>query len=100
MRLINAHEIKPSDFPNPYPQSGCDREKHFVYQRAIYDFLTKVKKQPTIDPESLRPVAHWDDLGDGACRCSACGEDGTVWMFGDTFEYCPECGARMVNDDD
>ena len=66
---------------------------------------------PTINPESLRPTAHWNGEYDGYAdgnpvydvwNCSACGyciDDGT-----DNPEmlpkFCPHCGARMVNDDE
>ena len=67
---------------------------------------------PTIDPETLRPTAEWElsdlaELKDGefihypnmAIRCSNC-----LYSFEkSTLEYrnyCPNCGARMVNEDE
>lgn len=62
-----------------------------------------VSGAPTIDPESLRPVAHWDmeedAVGDPIIwTCSNCKEsivmyDGTPMENG--YKYCPMCGARM-----
>lgn len=62
-----------------------------------------VSEEPTIDPENLRPVAHWDmeedAVGDPIIwTCSNCKEsivmyDGTPMENG--YKYCPMCGARM-----
>lgn len=67
------------------------------------DALNSVDEAPTIDPESLRPVAHWDmeedAVGDPIIwTCSNCKEsivmyDGTPMENG--YKYCPMCGARM-----
>lgn len=58
-----------------------------------------IGNQPTIDPESLRPRAHWEDVvQDGPCRwsgkCSACKvrNDIPPVMLA---HYCPNCGAKM-----
>lgn len=63
---------------------------------------------PTIDPESLRPTAHWENgddyYGDDIIwYCSACKND--IVLRGGTpeeysYRYYPNCGARMVNADD
>lgn len=63
---------------------------------------------PTIDPESLRPAAHWikeDSFYKFSTvwRCSAC--KGKFVLHGGTpenenYQYCPACGARMVSADD
>lgn len=49
---------------------------------------------PTIDPESLRPTAHWisDSAGSTNVVCSAC----NAISFA-AYNFCPECGKRMVN---
>lgn len=62
-----------------------------------------VSEEPTIDPETLRPVAHWDmeedAVGDPIIwTCSNCKE--SVVMYDGTpmeneYKYCPMCGARM-----
>lgn len=63
---------------------------------------------PTIDPESLRPTAHWENEDDFngdpvVWFCSACKErfflyDGTPEE--NDYKYCPYCGKRMVSADD
>lgn len=56
-----------------------------------------LKSFPIIDPESLRPTAHWitDSGGSTNVACSAC----NAISFA-AYNFCPECGARMVNADD
>ena len=51
---------------------------------------------PTIDPESLRPTAHWN-IERTDCRdvilcwkCDKCGRPSR-----DDYPYCPHCGAKM-----
>lgn len=58
---------------------------------------------PTIDPESLRPTAHWIKrgyvCGENEYECFACHE--TEWRTSEKkMKYCMFCGARMVNADD
>ena len=71
----------------------------------LENVLNAIKKIPTIDPESLRPVSCWDSSGKYtfmdkknsiAVRCENCGcalhmreYKESVWKF------CPVCGARM-----
>ena len=71
----------------------------------LENVLNEIKKIPTIDPESLRPVSRWDSSGlyrfmdkknSIAVRCENCGcalhmreYKESVWKF------CPVCGARM-----
>lgn len=57
---------------------------------------------PTIDPESLRPRAHWVSdwmyvNGKQVCAkwCSSCGFQS--WRKTD---YCPHCGAKMEDESD
>ena len=61
-----------------------------------------IDRQPTIDPESLRPTAHWisDSLYvDGKWKllqwCSLCNCRG--WR---KIKYCPHCGAKMEDKKD
>lgn len=66
---------------------------------------------PTIGPEMLRPVAHWEGQYDGyfdgepvydVWECSSCGhiiDDGTD-CEDDLPHYCPTCGAKMENNND
>ena len=58
---------------------------------------------PTIDPESLRPTAHWIKrgyvCGENEYECSACHE--IEWRTSASrMKYCMFCGKRMVNADE
>lgn len=57
-------------------------------------FAKWLKAIPTIDPESLRPTAHWisDSGGSKNVVCSAC----NAISFA-AYNFCPECGKRMVS---
>ena len=86
-RLIDADELK-KDFCLNF--GGVS---HAVAACEIID------RQPTIDPESLRPRAHWEDVfQDGPCRwsgeCSACKVRSDIPPV-ILAHYCPYCGAKM-----
>ena len=67
-----------------------------------------IDRQPTIDPESLRPTAHWVKDGDAEnpyrgsgtkYHCSACGRRAGYkqrWLY----KFCPCCGAKMEDESD
>lgn len=60
------------------------------------DFLDKIDMQPTIDPESLRPVGKWKLHKDGSGTCSQCKfTQKNVWDDDRWQNYCGVCGARM-----
>lgn len=50
---------------------------------------------PTIDPESLRPPAHWKRIQDVAYMCTYCKSCFAYIPY--NYQYCPECGAKMLN---
>lgn len=50
---------------------------------------------PTIDPESLRPTAHWKRIQDVAYMCTYCKSCFAFIPY--NYQYCPECGAKMLN---
>ena len=90
MRLVDLDALlNELNTKAPDDSSGFD---HDVWLRDGYDFAVDVVKEaPTIDP-----VKHgkWERLNtaqyDGF-RCSCCGK----FVFGDQWNYCPNCGARM-----
>lgn len=50
---------------------------------------------PTIEPKRGKWIAKSLSIKDVPTEaCSVCGE----WSYGDDMAYCPNCGARMVND--
>ena len=87
-----------------------------LFCESIEDELSDLEKLPTIDPKTLRPVAHWEEIPGSyevcagkngswcvpATRCSnpECGE---VNPCGLKTPFCPMCGSRMEDvpyDDD
>lgn len=82
-RLIDANNVMEAVF--------CAVELYNSEYLAIQD---EIKKIPTIDPESLRPTAHWisDSGGSTNVVCSACNSISFA-----AYNFCPECGKRMVN---
>jgi hypothetical protein len=81
----------------------------FTIEECCYkDALNSVDEAPAIDPKTLRPVAHWEEIPGSyeacagkngswcvpATRCTnpECGE---VNPCGRKTPFCPMCGFRM-----
>lgn len=69
----------------------------------IDSIVKKIDDAPTIDPESLRPTAHWVKDGDvenpyrgsgTRYHCSACGRR-AGYKQRRRYKYCPSCGAKI-----
>ena len=66
--------------------------------------VSDIDIMPTIDPESLRPTAHWIVTKTNVCginryECSSCGAV-RYKVSALHLNYCQDCGKRMVNADD
>lgn len=74
-------------------------KKKSVDVRSFEKVLREIENLPTIDPESLRHVTHFEPVdpeSDIEFKCSKCeGIISTDWDGIEDFEYCPYCGARM-----
>lgn len=74
-------------------------KKKSVDVRSFAKVLREIENLPTIDPESLRHVTHFEPVdpeSDIEFKCSKCeGIISTDWDGIEDFEYCPYCGARM-----
>lgn len=100
MRLIDADELKKRAVKVCFPDTPDCGEFDAVG-------VSDVDTMPTIEPESLRPTAHWVEIGEyvqtiDAVKipvkiCSGCNMDIALEEF---ESYCPNCGARIVNADD
>lgn len=91
VRLIDANDVMQNVLDEiRYKESLYTLTVRRIAQRAI-------DAAPTIDPESLRPTAHWIKDSDGSTNvvCSAC----NAISFA-AYNFCPECGKRMVNTDE
>lgn len=90
VRLINAYALKKRCVKVMFrdmPECG----EFYAVGTGDIDIM------PTIDPESLRPTAHWirDSGGSTNVVCSAC----NAISFA-AYNFCPECGKRMVSEDE
>lgn len=87
MRLIDADELRECWLYNGLNENVYDTN----------DVLESIDEQPTVDPEALRPTAHWisDSGGSTNVVCSAC----NAISFA-AYNFCPHCGKRMVNTDE
>lgn len=96
MRLIDADKLK-------------EKVSKMMFENATgfgsFDAvgILEIDAAPTIDPESLRSTAKWveapDEGADGSWEaCSRCAWE-SRWAASQ-YKYCPNCGARMVNEDE
>ena len=99
MRMIDADALKmrlddlEASGGHTYYRKGMDDTLHYFMPKII-------KEAPTIDPEELRPKGRWiverekDTFGFilhfKCSRCEKCGANKT--------SYCPNCGAKMEDD--
>ena len=115
MRLIDANALKDkliSEAGSIKGKNRFDKGESWGYELAA----KMVSRSPKIDPESLRPVAHWEEIP-GSYK-DHIGKDGS-WFVPATrctnpecreinpcslkTPFCPMCGARMEDvphDDD
>lgn len=94
MRLIDANSILRSIDVNGSAYDGIEYQ---AYKAGAEYVRSLIEDAPIIDPESLRPTAHWisDSVGSTNVVCSAC----NAISFA-AYNFCPHCGKRMVNTDE
>lgn len=105
VRLVDANGILRS-----VDMSGCayDGSEYQAYKAGAEYVRGLIEDAPTIDPESLRPTAHWIIMDSFykdsfVLRCSACKRDFVLHgrtPKNENYQYCPACGKRMVNADE
>lgn len=97
VRMIDANDVMQNVLDEiRYKESLYTLTVRRIAQRAI-------DAAPTIDPESMRPTAHWIKrgyvCGENEYECSACHQ--TEWRTSASrMKYCMFCGKRMVNTDE
>lgn len=100
MRLIDAEKFEVFNATCTITKGiRSGKTAAYFYGEGCRKVLEAIDAAPTIDPEYLRPTAHWirkkvSCIAE-ATFCSNCGR-GT----GNAYKYCPHCGARMVNADE
>lgn len=102
VRLIDAKAVE----GELIREAGSIKAKNRFDKGEIWGFelaAKMVSRFPPIDPETLRPVAHWENDPDGMdsdifscsnCCERICLEDQGFFPKMD-YKFCPYCGARM-----
>ena len=96
MRLIDAEKFEVFNATCPITKvirSG--KTAAYFYGEGCRKVLEAIDAAPTIDPESLRPTAHWKRIQDAAYMCTYCKSCFAFIPY--NYQYCPECGAKMLN---
>lgn len=99
VRLVNVGELENSLKKDLAEEEAKEKSADILFCESVEDELSDLENLPTIDPESLRPVTHFEPVdpeSDIEFKCSKCeGIISTDWDGIEDFEYCPYCGARM-----
>lgn len=99
VRLADVGELESSLKKDLAEEEAKGKSADVLFCESIQDELSDLEKLPTIDPESLRPVTHFEPVdpeSDIEFKCSKCeGIISTDWDGSEYFEYCPYCGAKM-----
>ena len=99
VRLVDVGELESSLKKDLAEEEVKGKSSDVLFCESIEDELADLEKLPTIDPESLRPVTHFEPVdpeSDIEFKCSKCkGIISTDWDGIEDFEYCPYCGARI-----
>lgn len=69
------------------------------FSRQICNAALRIlRNTPTIDPETLRLVAHWEEsvcFDDAFWVCSNCKFPSEAIAAPRLYHYCPVCGSKM-----
>lgn len=96
-RLIDANALKDKLISN----AGSIKGKRSFDKGESWGFELAAKIVsyfPEIDPETLRPVAHWEESAcsdDAFWVCSNCKFPSEAIAAPRLYHYCPNCGAKM-----
>lgn len=93
-RLIDANAILDR---NNWSIKQYSEKEADAWRDGIALMKKNIENAPTIDPETLRPVAHWEVGGVnpvnnvvGNWKCSLCNKTSL-----EDSPFCPCCGAKM-----
>lgn len=96
MRLIDAEKFEVFNATCPITKGiRSGKTAAYFYGEGCRKVLEAIDAAPTIDPESLRPNAHWKRIQDVAYMCTYCKSCFAFIPY--NYQYCPECGAKMLN---
>lgn len=108
IRLADVGELEADLKKDLAEEEAKGKTADILYCESISDELSDLGNLPTIDPKTLRPVAHWEEIpgsyevcaGESgswsvpATRCAnpECGEANPCGL---KTPFCPMCGFRM-----
>lgn len=108
IRLADVGELEAGLKKDLAEEEAKGKTADILYCESISDELSDLGNLPTIDPKTLRPVAHWEEIpgsyevcaGESgswsvpATRCAnpECGEANPCGL---KTPFCPMCGFRM-----
>ena len=101
--LLKERDAIPKTVTAPYYEFSVQKPNHTgdLVRGGIKKALRCMENTPTLTLDDLRPVAtnlkaEWPSL----FKCSACGWDDGDTFTGDTdtYNYCPNCGAKMEDE--
>lgn len=97
-RLVDVGELEADLKKDLAEEEAKGKAADILFCESIEDELSDLENLPTVDPESLRPVAHWEEstcLDDSFWACSNCQFPSEAIAAPVLYHYCPHCGARM-----
>lgn len=97
VRLADVGELENS-LKKDLAEEEAKESADVLFCESIEDELSDLENLPTIDPESLRPVAHWEEsvcFDDAFWVCSNCKFPSEAIAAPRLYHYCPNCGAKM-----
>lgn len=113
MRLIDAEKFEVFNATCPITKGiRSGKTAAYFYGEGCRKVLEAIDAAPTIDPESLRPTAHWIKCDlikvehgectrykDAGIECSTCNHVYDKFALWDRT-FCPGCGSRMIECED
>lgn len=109
VRLVDANSILRSIDVNGSAYDGIEYQ---AYKAGAEYVRSLIEDAPTIDPESLRPTAHWIKCDlikvehvectryrNAGIECSKCNHVYDKFALWDGT-FCPGCGSRMIDCED
>lgn len=89
IRLADVGELEAGLKKDLAEEEAKGKTADILYCESISDELSDLGNLPTIDPKTLRPVAHWEEIPGSYEVCA--GESGS-WSVPATRCANPECG--------
>lgn len=98
IRLVDVGELEADLKKDLAEEEAKGKAADILFCESISDALDDLSNLPTIDPKSLRPVAHWEEsacFDDAFWVCSNCKFPSEAIAAPGLYHYCPNCGFKM-----